>query len=266
MLLDNPRLERLSTMVETILALAGTMTLAVALVYGYVGLRLAGHGGAATPNRRAMGFFALWWLTTSANQILGSGLYIAYAFGYRDLTLQLAYVLLQRLLLAISLVGLMHYLLYLQTGKDRTIPLAIVYGLYFMSAVYTLTARTPVGIESFGWRTDLVWAGEISPLWDLASLLIVLPPTIGAVAMLRVYRRVEGPTRRFRIAMIGIGFTLWWALAIVAGQRELLEVGWLQALNRVVGLAVAIGILLAYEPLAWMRRRYHLEAFSSQGG
>lgn len=253
-------------MVETTLAIAGVSTLAVALVYGYVGSRFAKQAQGKGPGIRAMRFFALWWSATSLNQVLGSLFYIAYAFGYESLDLQLSYVLLQRLLLSLSLVGLMYYLIYLQTGRDSAVTLFIVYAVYFASQVYALTARTPVGIESFGWRTEVRFDREMPAVWQLWNLMIVLPPTIGALMMLRVYRRVDGPTRRFRIAMIGIGFVAWWLLAIVAGQQQMWEVGWLQALNRVVGLAVAVGILLAYEPMAWMRRRYHLEPFSSQGG
>ena len=253
-------------MVETTLAIAGVSTLAVALVYGYVGLRFAKQAHGKGSGVRAMRFFALWWSATSLNQVLGSLLYLGFAFGYGDLSLQLTYVFLQRLLLSLSLVGLMYYLIYLQTGKDTALALVLVYAIYFASQVYSLTARAPLGIDSFGWRTEIRWDRDMPAVWQAWNLLIVIPPTVGALMMLRVYRRVEGPTRRFRIAMIGIGFVAWWILAIVAGQQQMWEVGWLQALNRVVGLAVALGILVAYEPMAWMRRRYHLEPFSSQGG
>lgn len=252
-------------MVETTLAIAGTSTLVVASVYGYVGLRLSRQARGAGPGQRAMRLFSLWWIATAVNQSLGGLFYVAYAFGSSDVSLQLTYVFVQRLLLAISLVGLMGYLLYLQTGREHLRTLVVVYALYFASAVYTLTARTAIGIESYGWRTDLVWDRTLPRIWDLTALVIAVPPTIGALAMLRVYRRVEGPTRRFRIAMIGIGFVVWWVLAIVAGNPATFELGWLQALNRLVGLTVAVGILLAYEPMGWMRRRYQLEPFSSQG-
>lgn len=252
-------------MVEATLALAGASTLMVACVYGYVGARLSRNTSGRAPSSRAMRSLGFWWLATSVNQILGSALYLAYAFGHSDLSVQLTYVFVQRLLLAVSLVALMYYLLYLQTGKGYLVPLIAVYAIYFLSAVYTLTARVPVAVKSFGWRTDIVWAGELPEIWSAFALLLVVPPTIGALGMLRLYRRVDGPTRRFRIAMIGVGFVAWWVVALVAGQPRTFEIGWFQALNRVVGLAVAIGILLAYEPLPWMRRRFHLEPYTSPG-
>jgi hypothetical protein len=252
-------------MVETTLAIAGASTLAVSIVYGYVGLRLSRKTERAGRNGTAMRFFSLWWLTTAANQAMGGMLYVAAAFGSTDVTIQLTYVYLQRLLLAVSLVGLMYYLLFLQTGRSYLVPLAFVYGFYFASQLYVINIREAIGVEHFGWRTDIVWVHEEPALLRIVLLLIVVPPILGALMMLRIYRRVETPTRRFRVAMIGGGFVLWWTIAIVAGQGMTFDVGWLQALNRVVGIGVALGILLAYEPLPWMQRRFHLEPYQAQG-
>lgn len=246
-------------MAETTLVVASASTLLVAFTYLYVGLRLARRSGVSDASARALLFFALWWLATSANQILGSSLYLAAAFGFRDLALQLAYVLIQRLLLAISLVGLMYYLLYLQTGRDHLLALVAVYAFYYVVAVYSVVARGPIGVESFGWRTDLVFARSLPPAWGLQNLLIVAPPVIGSLLLLRVYKRVEGRTRRFRIAMLAGGFVVWWITAIVAGNPATYDVTALQVANRLVGLAVALGILAAFEPLPWMVRRMGFE-------
>lgn len=251
-------------MAETTLALAGASTLAVSLVYGYVGYRLLPTAPATTPAARAMQAFSAWWIATSANQFLGSLFYLGAAFGYTDVALQMTYVYLQRLLLALSLVGLMYYLVYLQTGKSYLVPLTVLYSFYLATQLYVLSTRTPIAVESYHWRTDLVYAAPVSPAWELANLMIVVPPIVGALMMLRVFRRVDGPTRRFRIAMIGGGFVLWWLTAILAGQPQSWDVGWLQAANRVVGVAIAIGVLLAYEPMLWMQRRYGLEPFAKQ--
>lgn len=246
-------------MVETTLAIASLLTYVVAGTYTYVGLRLARQGRARDAAGRAMLFFGLWWLATALNQYLGSTLYLAAAFGYQSVDVQLAYVVLQRLLLAVSLVALMHYLLYLQTGRDYFGTLVAIYAAYWVLSVYSVVSRGPVGVESFGWRTDIVYANAAAPAWELLNLLIVLPPVIGALSLLRVYRRVEGRDRRLRIAMLSGGFVLWWVVAIVAGRPAAFDVSWLQAANRIIGITVALGILFAYQPTAWMRRRYDLE-------
>lgn len=253
-------------MVETTLAVASLLTYVVAATYAYVGVRLLAHAGEAPATRRPMVAFALWWLLTSTNQLLGSTLYLAAAFGYRDIPLQLAYVLLQRLLLALSLIGLMHYLLFLHTGRSAIVLLGVFYGLYWASQVYVVFAREPVGVGTFGWRTDLLYAEPELPGQPLLNLAIVVPPIVGAVALLRLYRRVEGRTRRFRIATLAGGFTVWWLVAVAAGHPALFDVGWLQAANRGLGVAIALCILLAYQPTRWMQRRYRLEPAARRPG
>lgn len=253
-------------MVETTLAVAALLTYVVAATYGYVGMRLLRHASSAPATRKPMVAFALWWILTAANQIMGSTLYLAAAFGSTSLSAQLTYVLLQRLLLALSLVGLMHYLLFLHTGRNHLVPLAVFYGLYWMSQVYVVLAREPMGVGMFGWRTDLLYARPELPGAQLLNLAIVLPPILGALALLRLYPRVEGRTRRFRIGMLAGGFTLWWLVAVAAGHPALFDVAWLQAANRGLGVAVALGILLAYQPTSWMQRRYRLEPFAQQAG
>lgn len=246
-------------MVEATLAVAALATYVVAATYAYVGARLLRHATAASATRRPMVAFALWWLLTSANQLLGSTLYLVAAFGHLDVPAQLTYVLLQRLLLALSLVCLMHYLLFLHTGRNRLAALLALYAVYWASQVYVVFARVPVGVATFGWRTDLVYLHPELPGQRLLNLAIVVPPIVGALALLRLYGRVDGRTRRFRVAMLAVGFTLWWLVAIAAGHPATFGIGWFQAANRVLGVAIALGILVAYQPTAWMRRRYELE-------
>ena len=246
-------------MAEATLLIASLLTYGVATTYAWVGLRLARPARLRDPSGRALLFFAIWWLATSLNQYLGSTLYLAAAFGFTDVSLQLAYVLFQRLLLAVSLVALMQYLLYLQTGRDHVAWLSVVYGSYWVLAIYDVIARDPVGVESFGWRTDLVFAHPSIALFQALQLIIVLPPVVGALALLRVYKRVEGRERRVRIAMLSGGFVVWWITAVVAGNPSTYDVAWLQLANRVIGIVVALGILFAYQPAAWMRRRFDLE-------
>lgn len=252
-------------MAEVTLTMAALSTLVVGATYAYVGSHLLKKGAGVAPGSRALRLFGLWWLATALNQALGGALYLAASLGYTSVDAQLAYVVLQRLLLAISLVGLMYYLLYLQTGRRAFWPLVAVYATYWVLTVYSITARQPTGVDVHGWRTDLAYAVTLHPAWELLPLVIAVPPVVAALGLLRLYRRVETPTQRFRVAMIGGGFVVWWLLAVVAGHPSTFDVGWLQAANRVVGVAIALGILLAYDPAAWMQRRYQIEPYESHG-
>ena len=245
-------------MVATTLLLAAVSTVLVAATYAYVGVSLARH--ARPVERRPLLFFAIWWLATALNQAGGGALYLLAAFGFTDVALQTAYVLTQRLLLSASLVALLHYLLTLHTGRGHLVPLVLTYSAWWVWQVYLVMARQPSGVQVFAYRTELLYALPVPPGSQLLALLIFLPPVIAALGLLRLYRRVEGRARRFRIAMLAGGFTVWWTVAVLAGQPALYDVAWFQLLNRVVVIGVAIGILLAYRPMPWMQRRYALDA------
>lgn len=246
------------------LFLAALSTLLVASAYFLVGLRLGAGRSVANPAERALRFFALWWLATAVNQYLGSGIYFAASFGFTDLTLQLSYTVIQRGLLALSLVGLMHYLLYLLTGREALRTLLVVYGLFFAIQLYGIFYARPVGIEEHGWRTTLDTERD-DPAWaQLTSLVcIVLPPVFGSLGLARLVPRTDDRSRRARLLAVSAGILVWWVVAVLAGQPGTFDLQWFQIFNRALGLTVALTILFAYQPTAWMRRRLGIQPYRS---
>jgi hypothetical protein len=77
----------------------------------------------------------------------------------------------------------------------------------------------------------------------------------GAVAYGIAGRSAADPRQRARVAATSWGLIVWWVLTVAAGLPQSIDLGWLQALNRVVGLAVALAILLAYDPPSWWAAR-----------
>lgn len=246
-------------MALTSLLIAGLSTLGVAAAYTYVGLKLLRRGG-QTRDRRAIQLLGAWWLATALNQMLGGGLNVLAALGWTDLSVHVTYIYVQRLLLALSLIALMYYLVYLQTGRNRLVLFTALYGFWWISQIYVTALGQPSAVGVFRWRTDLVYAVERPPVLELLQLLIVVPPVLGALALLRVYRRVGTRTQRFRIAALSAGFTLWWVVAVIAGNRATFDSDIIQAGNRVIGVLVAFAILVAYEPPVWMQRRFALDS------
>jgi hypothetical protein len=252
--------------VQMTLAIAAILTLAYATVYAYVGMRL-GRSHLRGDGKSVMAAFGIWWIATSINQYLGGAFYLAAAFGYTDFPLQLAYVIVQRLLLAVSMIGLMYYIVYLVSGRRILLPLAILYLCFWLMQIYVVFLGSPDGIDVYRWRTDLHYTATTPSIFSLIDLVvIVLPPVIGAALLLRLYKRVETPTQRFRIVAVSVGFIAWWLVAVLAGQRSVFDNDALQALNRIVGAAVGLLILLAYEPTGWMQRRYNLRPYASSQG
>jgi hypothetical protein len=245
----------------TLLA-AAVLATGVALVYVHVG-RVLLRRPASGQARQALQMFALWWIATALNILLGSLANAAAAFGWTDLSLQVTYILLQRLLLAVALVGLLHYLLVLVRGRSPLRLLVGLYALYFVYLAGSVFYNGPTGVFVGHWRTDLEYAraSQGPGLPDLLSFLALVVPTVGlSVAAVVVARRLPEPQRpqRNRMTLVGLALIVWWVVAVLAGQRQALEQDWYQVFNRVLDLGMALLILWGYEPPDWLRRHVDL--------
>lgn len=249
-------------MPQSTLLVAGAVDAAAAAAYGVVAWRLARRRPLDAGDALAMRCFALWWSALAANLALVAPVYFLAAFGGLGLPIQLASSVVQRVLLALSLVGLMAYLLYLLTGRARIAVLAAVYTAYVGLLLASLVYQQPRGVEALAWRTDLAYARQ-APLWsELASFfLIVLPPVASSVAYLRLLPRMSDRTQRYRTAMVSAALLVWWTVAVVAGQPTLLDVGALQIVARLLSVVAAMAVLSAFTPPAWVRRRFGVEAY-----
>jgi hypothetical protein len=245
-------------LVHPTLAAAAVLAVGVALVYLHVGrVLLARHGTGATG--RALNLFAMWWIATAVNILLGSVSNAAAAFGWTNLALQVTYIVLQRLLLAVALVGLVYYLLVLVRGRARLRVLIGIYAAYFVYLVANVYLSEPVGVFVGGWRTDLVYARPSTGpgIPELLGLLVLILPTVGlSIAALVVARRLPATetAQRNRITLVALALMVWWIVAVLAGQREALDQDWYQIFNRVLDLGMALVILAAYSPPDWLRR------------
>ena len=243
------------------LAAAGMIAIGVGLVYSYVAMRLLQRRFANAATKRAVGFFALWWAGLGMNVTLVGGTYLAATLGVLTFEMQMIDSYLQRLLLTVSMVGLMYYLLYLLAGRDLFVPLAIAYGAYFVALTYTFLASEPDGVFVGAWRTDVTFRQPTPRLSGLLTLsFIVLPPVIASLAYFRLYFRVDDATTRWRIALVSWSIVGWWVFAVVAGQRAALDNGPLQSFHRLLSLLAALVVLAAYHPPAWARARWGLRS------
>ena len=239
----------------TLLA-AGIIALLAGAVYLYVARRLPRPPGSKDASR-AMAMFSLWWYALGVNIILVGVTYLLGAAGHLTFELQYVDSYLQRLLLAVSMVGLMHYLLYLLTGRDLLAPLAVFYGAYFVFLIYGMLLQQPDTLFVGAWRTDIMSPrGEVAWLKYASLGAILLPPTVCSLLYLRLFFRVPDATRKWRIALVSGAILFWWAIAVVAGQRAALDDTPLQAANRLLSLVAAFAVLAAYSPPRWAQRRW----------
>ena len=250
-------------MVVAVLLVSSLATTVVATSYAFVAARLArGRDLADRHATLALRAFAGWWGLTAANQLAASALYLAASLGYVDFTLQLTYAIVQRLLLVASLFLLLYYLLYAASGRRFHRPLLAAYAALALFELWGIFAQQPAAVLVTRWRVDIAYGAE-APAWFLPVqfAVLILPPVVASVAYLRLAREAHDASRRARILAVSLGLIVWWATAVVAGAQPLFDVDWLQLANRALGIAVALGILLAYDPPPWAQRRWGLVAY-----
>lgn len=245
-----------------VLLLSALSALLVGAVYAFVAFRLLARS--KLPGSWPLRFFAMWWGAIAFNHVAGSAIYVAASQGYVSFEVQLTYLIMQRLAVCASLLGLMAFLSFLYTGQARVPVLAGAYVLVAAYLLYVITAAAPEGVLVGRWRSDVANAATLPRSLDVASLLfILLPPIVASLLYLRLARRVETRSQRVRVYTVSLGVIAWWVFAVASAGRSTMDTDWLQATNRVVGLLVALAILVAYQPPAWMRRRFGIEPYGA---
>lgn len=245
----------------SVLLLAAVSTGLVGVVYAWVGHRLRRRKVQSAGARAALDAFALWWTVMAANQLLWMLVNAHGALVGPDFALQMTYGVVQRVLLAVSLAGLLAYLLFVLTGRMRVPLVATYYALYLAVSLYSFNWGHPVALHEGAWRVDLDFARRPPPAVELLMFaLLIGPPVVACLAYGAQVRRAPRGAPRMRLLATSVGLVVWWVLAVVAGAPRTLDLAWLQAVNRVVGLLVAFAILLAYAPTAWMERSLGLSS------
>lgn len=253
----------------TLLAAALVACLSAA-AYGIVAWQLRKRAPQDPNDRWALQHFVIWWAATAANIFVAGLLYLAAAFDRINLAMQLADSVLQRVLLAVSLWGLLTYLLYLVTGKRYARLTGLLYSVHAAFMVTVIFRSQPNGVIVAAWRTDLSYVTEAPGWFDMVNLfLVVLAPVVVSVAFLVIAIRlpkVGHAEQRLRSIVVATALIFWWIVAVTAGQRELLDLEWLQLVNRALGLSAAVAIVVVYNPPAWLRRKWSVDTDGDSPG
>ncbi len=242
--------------------------LAVNLVLG-VALALVGRVVWARrpegPGAAAAGAFATWWYTLAALQLGGVlDVVVANTIGW-SLSAYLAYVQGVILALVVALGALMYYMVYIFTGaRGAWKPIAILYAEYFFILLYWIALARPDGLAQSAGGTTLRYANDLTDaaFTQFIGLLLIVPPILAALAYLTLFFRVEERSQKFRIAAIGGTFALWFGSSLLVGQfTDWTEtMGWRIA-SAAITLAAAIVVYAAFDPPAWVRRRFALHGY-----
>lgn len=241
--------------------------LVAGFLYAYVGWRISRRrvGGDA---QLAIDAFSAWWFSLAAITVQGAAAAGLYATGVHDLATYLTLTHFVLLLLCAAFWGLNYYLVFLFTGSRRWLLPSIAYWLVlYLGVVYIVTARHPDGVVSSGSSVSLHYATEANPILGTVFVVaFVVPIIIGAVGYARLYFRVEDPTQRYRIGLVSASIVAWFSSSLLASVLQISTAEWWEAISRLIGLAASFIILLAYQPPAWVRRRYGIRAIDDPTG
>lgn len=212
---------------------------------------LGGH------ERTANMTFVFWWMATAGLMAVRATRNFAVAFWRPELAIFVVETQLAILIGAFALACLTFYFAYLFTGEPRTwIPIALFYSLYAVFLLYLVADQRPSGLELQGWRMQTTYAAPHDELGDgRSAVLLFVPPILGTVGYLSLYRIVPTRLQRLRIVFVATGLLLWLSSYLLSYVLQLDVTFEWTITERVVGIVAALLIVLGYHtPVRWKQR------------
>lgn len=240
----------------TLLASAA-LALATGLGFGLAGRLMLQRAG-ASPASAARVMFALFWASaaiiwwTQGLQSLAGALDRA-TFAWVSALDQVSSAF-----YCLAAAGLLYYVLYLITGRERLLaPILAFYLVVFvlLRLVVESAGREGVAVGDFvvgfQYRTPLQGPAYTAVVALLAGPLLLAVLAYGALAF-----RVDDPERKHRIALTAAGLLAWIATEAFSYTSGLANTTTGEFLRRGVALASTLVVLAAYRPPRWVRARW----------
>ena len=80
-----------------------------------------------------------------------------------------------------------------------------------------------------------------------------------------LFFRVTGITQKYRVFLVSWSIILWFLSPVVALAGGLSQQDWWELASRLIGVAAAATILMAYLPPRWLKQRYGIISLSDEG-
>jgi hypothetical protein len=248
-------------MVITTLALAGIYGVAVSFVYALAG-RLAWKRRQEGRGQLAGGMFAIWWWALGLATFVGALMNLAGSTGDPDFTLVLSLSYFNLWLVLIGLAGLLFYLVYVYTGRMWTIyPIFGGYFLLYVWLVYIINENRAIGVDVRRWSVQVEYEKTLDSTSTLVFVLaLILPTMIASVAYFLLAFRFKEREIRYRIFLIAPSLFVWFGASLAASLAGVSQQDWWQVTSRIISFTAALFVVLAFDPPAWVRKRFQLDA------
>lgn len=252
-------------MAEITLVAGAGLAATAAAIFAYVGSRLS-HRKVSPESVTAAQAFVLWWYGLSLTTALAALQNVLAYGGIVDPPLHLTILLFNLLVVCVALAGLVFYLVFLYSGRaGAAYYVGAFYVLVFVGLLYYAVAFNTGQLIVKRWNVTMLPDAPTS-LLAILILAIVGPEFGGAVALLALRRRLEDPTARYRVTVVGLSLLLWLGIVTVGAVGGLSANDLWQIVSRVVSIGAAFGVLLAYFPPPFVQRRLGVQAVAARGG
>lgn len=240
--------------------------LTAAGIYSYIGWRLSQRVVPSSDARLAWSLFSVWWYGLATTTLITGSLSLLAALGVSSLPLFVTATYVNILVICLALWGLLYYLIYLFTGNRRSFTfLAVFYIIYYIMLVYYITASNPSTVNVGRWSTTLVYRAPLTgPFFVALIILLLLPQIIGGLAYFTLYFRVPEITQKYRVLLVSWSIIIWFLSPLIALAGGQAQQDWWQLASRLIGLAAALTILMAYLPPRWLRERYGITSLTDE--
>jgi hypothetical protein len=193
--------------------------------------------------------FVVFWVGLAGSAALSGILSLNAAFELPSLDLVVTFLYLEILLVTAALWGLICYLAYLYTGRERIVPISVLYAAEYALLVYYITASRPDGVSVALGSVDPTYSVTLTgPLLAAPILILVFPELIAPLFYLRLFFRTRDRVVRYRIGMVGGGLLVYFLFDFF-NPGSLISAGLASVVaSRLLVLLAALVVLLAYFP------------------
>lgn len=235
-------------------------------LYFFIGFRLGEKTYSNPSDAFAWRSFRYWWFGMSANTLLNATAILVLTAGVTALPLFIGFSIASTLAASAALWGLLTYLLYVYTGKNRSRLVAAFYIAFALFLFYSIYSFQPAGVAMGNWEVALQYTNTpqgVPALLYVVSILLLLslPPVIASIGMFLLFLRIKERSSRYRAALVSLGIFLLFGLAYIVplilfpfGIRTG-EIAWWPYVIRVIGLLALAIIYFAYFPPQFIQER-----------
>lgn len=247
-------------MVSPTLLASALLALATSVGFGVVSALLLRRAPPAR-GHAARVLFSLFWVSAAAVWAAQGLQNLAAAFDVATFGLVSALDQVTTPFYCLAGAGLLYYTLYLVTGQERLlVPILLFYLVVFFLIRWSVEDARRLAIEVKPWLVAFRYETPLQgPAYTVAVALLAVPLLAAVLAHASILLHVRDPAARYRIALTSVGLLVWITTEALSYTSGFANTNAGELTRRLVALASAGIVVLAYVPPRFARERWRAE-------